>query len=193
MIVGLGNPGEKYLFTPHNIGWIVVDALASAFNLSFKQKKSFLQASIFKKTSEIILIKPLTFMNLSGQAVGEAMREYSIKLSELLVVQDDLDLPFLSIKFQKNRGAAGHNGIRSIHQELNSPDYNRMRIGVAAYGNGSSQKRDVLKPFSEAEKQALSTFLNHSTEALKYYIFEGLGKASNQYNTFKFSTIASTK
>lgn len=128
LIVGLGNPGKKYLLTPHNIGWIVVDALAHYLNIPWHSKKKF-SAQIAEQQKNL-LVKPMTYMNLSGLTVKSVMNYYRLSIDDLLIIHDDIDLPFLSLRFQKNRGPAGHNGLRSINKELESQNYNRMRVGM---------------------------------------------------------------
>ena len=209
IIVGLGNPGAKYHFTPHNIGWMVVDTLAAECAISLRQKKSFSAQTTSLADQSVILMKPLTYMNLSGRAVKEAMEYYRLQLNQLLVVHDDLDLPFLSMKFQKNRGAAGHNGLRNINQELGSQNYLRLRIGVSRAHSQSVKKSDiddsadvssfnimslflphiqsskpsVLKSFSKADRKKLSYFLGDCVTAVKYCLSDGWEKAANRYNT----------
>ena len=208
IIVGLGNPGEKYHFTPHNIGWMVVDTLAADCSISMRRKKSFVAQTVSFDGQSVILMKPLTYMNLSGRAVKEAMEYYQLNLDQLLVVHDDLDLPFLSMKFQKNRGAAGHNGLKNINQELNSQDYVRLRIGVAQARSQSMKELDtdsidvpsfnimslflpqvqppnpsVLKPFLKKDRKQLSYFLSDCVTAIKYCVSQGWKKAANRYNT----------
>ena len=221
MIVGLGNPGQKYLLTPHNIGWMVLDHLCHHLNshsnnlpekktkggaksfLSslFKRKSpfskegtsspgvlwktksaSYLYCSVLLNSHKILLLKPLTYMNLSGKAVKEAMAYYKIALEDLLVVQDDTDLPFLSMKFHVNRGAAGHNGIKSIHTELQSQNYARLRVGMQQAVKESPVKRNVLKPFTPEEQNLLPSFLDLATRALVYFIQEGVKKTADHYN-----------
>ena len=203
MLAGLGNPGSKYLLTPHNIGWMVVDTLAQYYNvqlrskgsyvaevahvwepssfahskLQIREKKSYMSDSVQIQDQKVILIKPMTYMNLSGQAVREALSYYRLSIDQLLVVHDDIDLPFLNMKFQKNRGPAGHNGIKSIHSELKSQDYIRWRIGIGQY--------DVLKPFAKKEQVLLTDFLSSTIEAFEYFLKNGLEKTAGQYNTIQ--------
>ena len=189
LIVALGNPGKKYLLTPHNIGWIVISALAHSLNIPWQnQKKGPAEVAISPK-KHFMLVKPLTYMNLSGQAVKALMNYYRLDLNNLLVIQDDIDLPFLSVRFQKNRGSAGHKGIKSVHEELKSQDYARMRIGMQVLEDDlptklvlQNRKREVLKPFSKAEQKLLPEFLNKSIEAILYFMKEGFEKTANRYN-----------
>ena len=140
LIVGLGNPGEKYLLTPHNIGWILIDALVHFFNIKLQSKKKFSSEIAFTEDKKIIFLKPLTYMNLSGTAVKSVMDFYKLSLDDLLVIHDDTDLSFLSLRFQKNRGPAGHNGLKNINEELASQNYTRLRIGMQAFIEQEYQK-----------------------------------------------------
>ena len=136
-IVGLGNPGTKYLFTRHNIGFMLVDILAGG--MDFQKKHKSLIKKVHFKNQSVLFVKPQTYMNLSGKAVREIMVFYKIPFKDLLVVQDDIDQGFLHLKFQKNRGDGGHNGIQSIHNELKTSDYARLKLGI---GRGNTN----LKP-----------------------------------------------
>ena len=173
LIVGLGNPGKKYLLTPHNIGWIVTDALARYLNTPWRTEKKF--QSQISNTKNILLAQPLTYMNLSGTAVKSLLHYYRIPLDNLLVIHDDIDLPFLAMRFQKNRGPAGHNGLININKELNSQDYTRLRIGMAS--------RQVLKPFTKKEHELLPEFINTTVQAVQYFVDNGLEKSANRYNS----------
>ncbi len=208
MIVGLGNPGSKYLLTPHNIGWIVLDALARYLDLSFRSKGQSLIQNGSLEGQKILLIKPQSYMNASGLAVKEAMDYFQIQQDDLLVIHDDIDLPFLSMKFQKNRGPAGHNGVKNIIEVLHSQDYTRLRIGVALPMKAEDKeslpnqnyraeellfKSPVLKPqftqqrvlktFTKEEQNLLPNFLNESLMAIQYFLREGLEKVANLYNS----------
>ena len=214
LIVGLGNPGKKYLLTPHNIGWIVVDALAHQLEVSWQAKKKFSSEIASVDTEKILLVKPLTYMNLSGKAVKSLINFYRLNPSnDLLVIHDDIDLPFLSLRFQKNRGPAGHNGLKNINEELGTQDYTRLRIGMKKQEevepspseenkqkkeqwslshipmniglpvNYTSSETQVLKTFTKAEQGLLSDFLNPATEAIQYFLSDGLEKAANRYNS----------
>ena len=127
IIVGLGNPGSKYLFTRHNLGFILIDALGGDRLFQNKYKSQIQKTEIENET--VLLVKPQTFMNLSGQAVQQIIHFYKIPLENLLVIHDDKDLPFGTMKFQKSRGDGGHNGIKSIHKELGTKDYSRFKNG----------------------------------------------------------------
>ena len=197
VIIGLGNPGLKYQFTRHNLGFMLIDRLAETE--SFQKKHS----SLILKKKDILLVKPQTFMNLSGQAVQQVMSFYKVPLEHLIVVQDDKDLEFGVIRFQKNRGHGGHNGIRNIHQALGSQDYCRLKMGVFSRPNETNDSSEnssprplvdplkinppstadlVLSPFNKKEQDQIPEFLDQAEEALKTWIKEGYTKSSNQFN-----------
>ena len=177
-MAGLGNPGEKYLITAHNIGWMAVDALARHYSVNLKIKDPSYMAEVLRlKNHQVILLKPLTYMNLSGQAVKKALSYYRLSQEQLIVAHDDKDLPFLNMKFQKNRGSAGHNGVKNIHEELKSQDYIRWRIGIGDH--------DVLKTFSKKQTSLLTDFLSSVNEILEYFLQEGLEKTAQRWNTKK--------
>lgn len=196
LIIGLGNPGDKYLLTPHNIGWIVTDAFARHLNISWSSKKK-LSAQVTEH-QKVLLAKPITYMNLSGTSVKRIMDYYHIPLDNLLVIHDDIDLPFLNLRFQKNRGPAGHNGLKNINQKLGSQNYTRLRIGMKALEPQTPSepqasvnekmsstfpvKRQVLKLFTKTEQELLFDFLNTAVLALNSFIKEGLEKTANLYN-----------
>ena len=132
IVVGLGNPGKQYLFTPHNLGWMVVDALGAHFGNSFQKKEVYdLQKIRLDDIDEtLILIKPTIFMNRSGLAVKKALSYFDLHIQDVLVIHDEKDFPFLTMKFHKNKNDAGHNGIKDITRHLGTKDYARLRIGV---------------------------------------------------------------
>ena len=193
LIVGLGNPGEKYLLTPHNIGWMVMDAFIHHLSIQWNSKNKFSSQIAFLNQKKILLAKPTTYMNLSGVAVQSIINYYRISLNDLLVIHDDTDLPFLSLRFQKNRGPAGHNGLRSINRELGSQNYNRLRIGMREEEKNQTEtvntshkpkgnQRQVLKPFTKTEQESLPDFLHKAIEAILYFTKESVEKAANRYN-----------
>ena len=181
LIVGLGNPEPKYFFTPHNIGFMVIDALSE--DSSFQKKhKSLIQKTKWKN-ADVLLVKPQTYVNLSGEAVKEIVQYYKIKIEDLLVIQDDIDQDFLNMKFQKNRGEGGHNGIRNIHKELNTSDYARLKLGIKIQQTTEMDTaRYVLNPFKEETIPDLKNFLKQSTEAVHFFVQNNFEKSSNQFN-----------
>lgn len=185
IIVGLGNPGPKYQLTRHNIGFMAIDALAHANNeaQSFKSEHKALTAKIRIDGQQVLLVKPQTFMNLSGESVQAILAYYGSSPNELLVVHDEVDIPFGSIRYQKNRGHGGHNGIRNIHQLLGTPDYGRLKLGVSRPPHPQMEVADfVLQNFNGDEQKNLPDFLALTAESLEVFVREGFEKAATRYN-----------
>jgi PTH1 family peptidyl-tRNA hydrolase len=158
LIVGLGNPGKEYAATRHNVGWMVVDALAEKYGFSpWVKKHKGLVATGKIGDEAIVLLKPQTWMNVSGDSVQPAAKFYKIKPANILVIHDDIDLAFLDLRHKTGGGDAGHNGLKSITQAL-GPEYRRLRIGVGrpAYGDVADY---VLQKFSKAEAERLGGVL----------------------------------
>lgn len=188
ILVGLGNPGRKYLFTRHNIGFMALDGLAH--RLGFPAWSSAHKSEITKMKvagQEVVLIKPQTFMNLSGEAVVSFLNFYKIQIPSpehsLLVLHDEIDIPFLTLRYQTERGHGGHNGVRSVHQLLGHNQYDRLKLGV---GRPSHDRQDVasfvLENFSSQEEQELPSFLDVICDSLETYIEKGFQIAATQYN-----------
>jgi PTH1 family peptidyl-tRNA hydrolase len=201
LIVGLGNPGPKYLMTRHNIGFLFIDAVAEAFGgqRQFKQEFNSETQKIKIHGEAVLLCKPQTFMNLSGEAVQAIMAFYNIPQSALLVVHDEVDQPFGALKFQQKRGHGGHNGIRNIHQLLGSDDYARLRLGVGrppvfVDDSGERQRATmdtgdwVLHNFSKDELIQLPDFFNLAADGLEVWIKQGMSQAATQFNGKELDT-----
>ena len=153
LIVGLGNPGFRYRNTRHNAGFMYVDAIAESAGLKFHKDKKF-NAEVAEGNA-LILVKPLTFMNNSGQAVRSIKDYYNIEDHAVVVAHDDSDIEFGNYKIQKGRGSAGHRGINSINEHLGTLDYERIRIGVRTPGNTQKAETFVLKRFNKNEREQL--------------------------------------
>ena len=182
IIVGLGNPGEKYLKTRHNFGFMVIDRLAQQFEMECNQKK--FQSFFCKKTveqEEIILLKPQTFMNLSGVAVKETIDMYKCALQNLMVVCDDLDLPLGKIRIRRNGGCGGHRGLESIAASLGSTGFARLRVGVGRPTVGDPSDY-VLSAFSREEEAVAVETIEKACQALKAWIFDGIEACMNRFN-----------
>ena len=186
IVVGLGNPGLKYEFTRHNIGFRIVDSLAQDIEIEFKKVKSYysLISRGMINNHKVMLIKPQTFMNLSGRAVSKVVSYYKIPLRDLLIVYDDLNLELGKIRIRKKGSAGGHKGIESIMQYLHSEDIPRLRIGI---GNPSANFNFdcvsyVLSNFNSDEKDKTKEVIQLSTEAIKTVIEDGFEKAMRKYN-----------
>ena len=183
LVVGLGNPGTKYLFTRHNIGFMVIDRLAKASTFQKKHKSLLLKTQIESQT--VLLAKPQTYMNLSGEAVFEVAQFYKIPAEDILIIQDDKDLNFLTVKFQKSRGHGGHNGIKNIHEQLKTDTYARLKLGVQSVDQKNSMISTsdfVLAPFHSKEMEQLPQFLNQAEQAVLCFLKEDFESASNKFN-----------
>ncbi|MEA1968476.1 MAG: aminoacyl-tRNA hydrolase [Thermodesulfobacteriota bacterium] len=184
MVAGLGNPGEKYTRTRHNIGFLVVDELARRYSLSLDRSR--FDAKYSKgviKGVKVVLVKPESFMNRSGFPVQKLSSYYKIELSDIVVVHDDLDLEFGKIKIVKNRGHGGHNGIRSIIDSFGSKDFIRIRTGVGRPRGPRGVTGHVLGRFSPEEKMELSIFVEKAADAVIAVMEQGVTAAMNIYNS----------
>jgi PTH1 family peptidyl-tRNA hydrolase len=188
IIVGLGNPGKKYEKTRHNLGFRVVNEFAKENNLpDFKLKKKFLAEIKEGKIAgeKIILAKPQTFMNNSGKAIKLLVTGYSLPVTNLWVIHDDIDLPLGEIKIIKNRSSAGHKGVQSIIDELGSKNFVRFRIGTqpTTYNLQLTTLEDlVLQKFNKEEEKILKEVIERTCQAIKMTIKEGVEKAMNEFN-----------
>ena len=162
IVVGLGNPGEKYAHTRHNVGFTVVDEILKDYVAGPKYNKKF-EAIIYSLDKNRLLIKPQTFMNISGKTVNRFVNFYKIKPEELLIVHDDVDLEFGEIKHQFGRGAAGHKGVQSIVDSLGSDQFNRVRIGIGRPKDSTEVEKWVLQGFSE-DKKKVDELIKKATE-----------------------------
>jgi len=189
LIVGLGNPGPKYALTRHNIGFIAVDMFAQSLSGAgnspvWKEEHQALCCKLKIEETPVIIAKPMTFMNKSGESVQSLMQFYKIPQENVLIVQDDIDQPFGGMRFHKDRGHGGHNGIRSISAMLGSQDYSRLKLGVGRPTNPDMDVANyVLSKFSSEEQSQLTEFLNKSGDAIESLIFDGLNKASTKFNS----------
>lgn len=181
MIVGLGNPGREYERTRHNIGFLVVDELLRRNgNESYRVKYKSLMAEVHYQSEKLVLLKPQTFMNLSGQAVREAMNWYRMPLEHLIVIQDDIDLPFGRLRLRTKGSAGGHNGVASVIQQVGSSEVPRLKIGV---GRGRMPaERYVLGRFSPEQEQELPIVIQEAADAIELWVREGSEVAMNAIN-----------
>lgn len=183
LIVGLGNPGREYRETRHNIGFMVVDRLAEkqGIKLTRVQNKAIIGSGFIAGT-KVILVKPQTFMNLSGQAVSALVRFYKIQAQDLIVVHDDVDLPLGTIRMRPGGGSAGQKGIASIINMLGTQDFARLRMGVGRPPGRMDAAAYVLQSFPSSELELLQNFLNNAVDALICYVEDGLETAMNRFN-----------
>lgn len=182
LIVGLGNIGPQYLFTRHNIGFMAVDYLAKQKEINFKTDRLASVTSYKAKGHTIYLIKPTTFMNLSGKAVNHWLNFFKIEKENMLVLVDDLALPFETLRLKPKGSSGGHNGLKSIEEVLSSSEYPRLRMGIGSDFPKGRQADYVLSNFSETEFETIPFILDKTSEIIESFCFEGLTKTMNKYN-----------
>jgi PTH1 family peptidyl-tRNA hydrolase len=186
LVVGLGNIGEEYAATRHNMGFMVLDAWAQASNAVFTPSRYGAVAEISYKGRKFTLVKPSTYMNLSGRAVRYWLQKTKIPQENLLVVVDDLAIPFGTLRLRKRGSAGGHNGLKSIDYELASDDYARLRVGTGNGGFAEGHQVDfVLGELLLEEKRAMPELLERAVAAIKCYGTEGIDRAMTQFNRTK--------
>jgi PTH1 family peptidyl-tRNA hydrolase len=187
LIVGLGNPGRSYASNRHNIGFICLNHFARTHGIKFDQKKGRARIGIGKAASnEVILAKPQTYVNLSGESVSPLVKRFNINLNDLIVIHDDLDLPLAKMRISYGSSSGGHKGINSIIQELGSQDFTRIRIGIGRPDKAEASEEEiiayVLSDFTPEQKKAITPVIPRVSEALLCLLTEGLTLAMNKYN-----------
>jgi len=187
MIAGLGNPGPDYARNRHNIGFQCVDLLARrhAIDLSRMQQRARLGSGWITRGPQrvkVLVVKPLTFMNASGQAVGPLAKYYQIEPQDLLVVHDDLDLASGMLRLRANGSSGGQNGIKSIIERLGSQDFHRARVGIGRPPGRMDPADYVLQDFSAAEEEVFTSLRQTICDAIECWLFEGIEAAMNRYN-----------
>ncbi len=180
LIVGLGNPGIEYQFTPHNLGFLTIDRIASDGNIEVRNRQCrALTGRTRMGTEEVVLAKPETFMNLSGVSVRELLNEYQLQPeSDLIVIYDELDLPMGTIRIRKRGSSAGHNGMNSIINTLDTQEFLRIRLGIAP-------ETRILRQFSKKQLAAVDGVLDLAVEAVRVILTEGPEAAMNRFNRKK--------
>lgn len=181
LVVGLGNPGSKYARTRHNVGFMVVERLAERHNLRFKGSKQ--RADVARGSVcglDTLLAMPVTYMNESGNAVVRLLDYYKVPLGNVLVICDDMDLPFGSLRLRPNGSSGGNNGLRSIAQSLKSEDFARLRLGIGRPESGAISH--VLGRFSPDQEPLVPALLDRACDAVCAALTEGVGPAMNLYN-----------
>ena len=177
LVVALGNPGIQYELTRHNIGWCVLDQLDDQLKLVWQKKFK----GLFATAQEHLFLKPQTFMNLSGESVVQAINFYKISIDNLIVIHDDIDIPFGTIAFKKGGGDGGHNGLKSISQLTGNSGFMRMRLGIGRPPHGQVSSW-VLSSYSETEETHLEQFFTGAADALAYYLQFGFEKAASKFS-----------
>jgi len=183
LVVGLGNPGEEYKLTPHNLGFLVVDRLAETNSIRVTRKENTSLVGLGKVAGkEVVLAQPQTFMNVNGPAVKGLLERYELKPSQLIVVYDELALPWGHLRIRKNGSAAGHNGVKSLLSSLGTPEFLRLRIGIHPDKGRGDAARFVLAPFKRAQMKEVEDIVDRSAVAVESIIADGADKAMATYN-----------
>ncbi len=184
LIVGLGNPGIEYQFTPHNVGFLAIDRIANEFGVDVRNRQCrALTARATIGSQTVLLAKPETFMNLSGISVRELVSKYEIRPEEdLIVIQDELDFPLGTLRIHTRRSSAGHNGIESIINALGSKDFLRIRMGVAPDRKVEDGMSYLLAPFRKAQLKVVDEMLDVAADAVKAILSDGAAAAMNRFN-----------
>jgi peptidyl-tRNA hydrolase, PTH1 family len=184
LIVGLGNPGIEYQFTPHNLGFLAIDRIAGDLGIEVRNRQCrALTVRAVIEDVPVLLAKPETYMNLSGLAVTELVRKHEVKPeSDLIVIQDELDFPLGTLRIHTQRSSAGHNGIESIIGALGTKDFLRIRIGVAPERKVEDGQRYLLAPLRKAELKVVDGMLDTAEEAVKAILKDGPAAAMNRFN-----------
>jgi PTH1 family peptidyl-tRNA hydrolase len=183
MLAGLGNPGKNYEATRHNIGFMVLDALASETNISFDKNKSDIHFGRGRlKNIPVILAKPMKFMNLSGIPLKKLADFFKIPKNNIIIIHDDVDIHFGSIKIKQKGGHGGHNGVRSIMETFGGGDFIRLRIGVGRPESETMMTGHVLGSFNEYEQNFLDKIIHTSNESVKTILLNGVTESMNRFN-----------
>ena len=184
LIVGLGNPGEQYQFTPHNLGFLAIDRLAEQCKVEVRNRQCrALTARAVIASEQVLLAKPQTFMNLSGLSVRELVTEYEVRPEfDLIVIQDELDFSLGTVRIHARRSSAGHNGIESIIDALGTKEFLRVRVGVAPERKLEDGQSYLLSPFRKAQMKTVEETLSTAVEAVVAILTEGAAAAMNRVN-----------
>jgi len=190
IIAGLGNPDDKYKETRHNIGFVVTGELASKYSIQGKYEPKFncIMGKGNIADNEILIVQPLTYMNLSGLSVSKVLNWFKIDYSNLFVVYDDISLDIGKIRFRPSGSDGGHNGVKSIIEYLNGFNgFARLKVGIGPDPGGIARKQYVLQKFTEKEKKILKNVIPACIEGIEVYLKEGIDTARNKYNGLNFS------
>jgi peptidyl-tRNA hydrolase, PTH1 family len=184
LLVGLGNPGVEYQFTPHNLGFLVIDRIANERGVEVRNRQCrALTARVVIGSETVLLAKPETFMNLSGISVRELVSKHEVRPEEdLIVIQDELDFPLGTLRIHRKRSSAGHNGIESIVNALGTQDFLRIRMGVAPDHKIEDGMSYLLAPFRKAQLKVVDEMLGVAADAVKAILTDGVAAAMNRFN-----------
>ena len=183
LVAGLGNPGEEYALSPHNLGFMVLDRLAERHGIRITRRDSKALVGVGEiDGQQVMLAKPQTFMNLSGTSLAPLMEKHGIEPGQLVVVYDELDLPWMAVKIKPKGSAAGHNGMKSVIQSLKTSDIVRMRLGIHPGHPLNSGKDFVLAPIKRSQRKELDELVDYAAGGVRSIIAEGVEKAMTMFN-----------
>jgi peptidyl-tRNA hydrolase, PTH1 family len=183
LVAGLGNPGEEYALSPHNLGFLTLDRLAERHGIRINRKDSKALAGEGEIDGHpVMLAKPQTYMNLSGTSLAPLMEKHSIGLDRLVVVYDELDLPWLTLKIKPKGSAAGHNGMKSVIGSLKSNEFVRVRMGIHPGNPIRDGAEFVLAPVKRSQRKEMDEFIDYTADAVRSIIAEGVEKAMTRFN-----------
>ncbi len=183
LIIGLGNPGKPYEHTRHNIGFDVIDELANRWNSPLNQTKfNGMYATVHRPEGKVILLKPLTYMNLSGECVRPLMDYFDIEIEDIIVIYDDLDLETGKLRLRSKGSAGGHNGIKSLIQHLGTQEFNRIRVGVNRPPAGMKVADYVLSKFSKEDQPIVKDAIDKSCDAIETALTKPFLEVMNKFN-----------
>ena len=181
LVVGLGNPGKEYENTRHNIGFMMIDEIVKTYNLTGKEKMNGLYYELNVKGEKVYFLKPLSYMNLSGEVVRKYVDYFKINIEDILIINDDLDLPIGTHKLREKGSSGGHNGLKNIEQHLNTNNYKRLKIGIS--NNKNIDTKDyVLGRFSKEDMNELNNFIKLAPNVLEDFITLSFTNLMNKYN-----------
>ncbi|MCX7571982.1 aminoacyl-tRNA hydrolase [Tumebacillus sp. DT12] len=183
LIIGLGNPGKEYEMTRHNIGWMALDRLAKEWNIDVtKSKYRALYGEGTVKGEKVVLLKPMTYMNLSGESLSQAMQWYKPDLKDIVVLYDDMDIPLGKLRLRTKGSPGGHNGIKSLVQHLGTQEFNRVRMGIGRPHPGSDVIKHVLTNFRKEEVEDVENAVSKIGDVIECIIDQGFLIAMNRFN-----------
>ena len=183
LVAGLGNPGEEYAHSLHNLGFLVVDRLAERYGIRVTRRDSRALVGVGEIDGrQVMLAKPQTYMNLSGTSLAPLMEKHGIELGRLVVVYDELDLPWMAVKIKPKGSAAGHNGMKSVIGSLNTSDFVRMRLGIHPGHPLNSGADYVLAPVKRSQRKELDELVDYAADGVRSIIAEGVEKAMTRFN-----------
>lgn len=188
IVAGLGNPGSEYAATKHNVGFMLLDALAAKLNISasdWQEKDNALVAKVRIGTESVLLVKPLTYMNESGRAIAPLMNFYKLAVTDLIVVHDDMDIPAGTIRLRKKGSAGGHNGIKSILAHVGDENFSRVRIGIGRPLPQWTVVNHVLAPFTAEDAPKIKAAIEYLLPAVECIVTDGIDVAMNKFNPKK--------